>query len=89
MSPVDEARIAELEPDLAGRFRKGLFFADEGHLDPRVALSALTERLRAKGGEIRFGVDGEARGESEARRLIAAVGRLARRFLNCAACAAK
>ena len=59
---VDEERIAELEPDLAGRFRKGLFFADEGHLDPRVALSALTERLRAKGGEIRFGVDGETLG---------------------------
>ena len=56
---ADEARIAELEPDLAGRFHKGLFFANEGHLDPRVALTALTERLRANGGEIRFGVDGE------------------------------
>jgi glycine oxidase len=63
---VDEGRIAELEPDLAGRFRKGLFFADEGYLDPRVALSALTERLRAKGGEIRFGADGEAVGGPEA-----------------------
>ncbi|HTZ68120.1 MAG TPA: glycine oxidase ThiO [Roseiarcus sp.] len=62
---VDEARIAELEPDLAGRFRKGLFFADEGHLDPRIALSALTERLRAKGGEIRFGVDGETPSNAE------------------------
>jgi glycine oxidase len=62
---VDEARIAELEPDLAGRFRKGLFFADEGHLDPRVALSALTERLRAKGGETRFGADGEALSDAE------------------------
>jgi glycine oxidase len=62
---VDEARIAELEPDLAGRFRRGLFFADEGHLDPRAALSALTERLRAKGGEIRFGVDGEAPGDAD------------------------
>src|SRR4029077_10102852 len=62
---VDEEHIAELEPDFAGRFRKGLFFADEGHLDPRVALSALTERLRAKGGEIRFGVDGEALGDTE------------------------
>jgi glycine oxidase len=29
-------------------------------------LSALTERLRAKGGEIRFGADGETRGGSEA-----------------------
>jgi glycine oxidase len=62
---VDEARIAELEPDLAGRFRKGLFFVDEGHLDPRVALSALIERLRAKGGEIRFGVDGETLSNAE------------------------
>jgi glycine oxidase len=57
---VDEGHIAELEPDLARRFRKGLFFVDEGHLDPRVALSALTGRLRAAGGDIRFGVDGEA-----------------------------
>jgi glycine oxidase len=57
---VDEEGVAELEPDLAGRFRRGLFFAGEGHLDPRVALSALIERLCAKGGEIRFGVDGEA-----------------------------
>jgi glycine oxidase len=64
-APVDEARIAELEPDLAGRFRKGLFFAGEGHLDPRSALSALTERLCAKDGEIRFGTDGEALGEAE------------------------
>jgi glycine oxidase len=61
---VGEARIAELEPDLAGRFRKGLLFPDEGHLDPRVALSALAERLRANGGEIRFGVDGEGLGNS-------------------------
>ena len=63
---ADEARIAELEPDLAERFRKGLFFAGEGHLDPRVALSALAERLRANGGEIRFGVDGEALTDAEA-----------------------
>jgi glycine oxidase len=62
---VDEARLAELEPDLAGRFRRGLFFAEEGHLDPRVALSSLTERLRARGGEIRFGVDGETLGDAD------------------------
>jgi glycine oxidase len=62
---VDGAAIAALEPDLAGRFQKGLFFADEGHLDPRVALSALAERLRAQGSEIRFGVDGEGLGDTE------------------------
>ena len=78
-APVDEAGIAELEPNLAGRFRKGLFFADEGHLDPRVALAALTERLRAQGGEIRFGVDGEALGD--ARVLIDCRGWAAREAL--------
>ena len=46
---VEEARIAALEPDLAGRFRKGLFFAGEGHLDPRVAMRALLARSAAVG----------------------------------------
>lgn len=55
---VDEARIAALEPDLSGRFRKGLFFAREGHLDPRAALRALSDALRGQGGELRFGEDG-------------------------------
>jgi glycine oxidase len=52
---VDEARIAELEPDLAGRFRKGLFFPSEGHVDPRVALAALATRLSGLGAELKFG----------------------------------
>jgi len=54
---ADEAGIAALEPDLAGRFRKGLFFPDEGHLDPRRALADLTARLAEMGVAIRFGVD--------------------------------
>jgi glycine oxidase len=62
---VDGAKITTLEPDLEGRFLKGLFFAEEGHLDPRVALSALGERLQAEGGEIRFGVDGETLGDAD------------------------
>ena len=37
--------IAALEPDLAGRFHKALFFRQEAHLDPRQALSALTAAL--------------------------------------------
>jgi glycine oxidase len=53
---VDEARIGALEPDLAGRFRKGLFFAGEGHLDPRAALGALADRLAERDVRIRFGV---------------------------------
>ena len=40
---VGEARIGALEPDLSGRFHKGLFFAGEGHVDPRRALRALTD----------------------------------------------
>jgi glycine oxidase len=52
---VDEEAIAALEPVLAGRFRAGLFFAEEGHVEPRLVLPALREKLRARGGEIRFG----------------------------------
>ncbi len=46
-------RVAELEPDLDGRFGKALYFADEAHLDPRTALRALTENLKRKGVEFR------------------------------------
>jgi glycine oxidase len=52
---VDADAIARLEPDLAGRFRKGLFFASEGHLDPRVAMAALRDGLLRRGVEIGFG----------------------------------
>ena len=54
---VDADAIGALEPDLAGRFRKGLFFASEGHLDPRLALTALRDELTRRGVEFRFGVD--------------------------------
>lgn len=54
---LDEVGIAALEPDLAGRFRRGLFFPDEAHLDPRLALAALVERLRSLGVATRFDTD--------------------------------
>ncbi|MFK7943468.1 MAG: FAD-dependent oxidoreductase [Paracoccaceae bacterium] len=41
-------RIAELEPDLAERAQRGLFFAREAHLDPREALEDLAERLQVE-----------------------------------------
>lgn len=50
-------RIAELEPDLSGRYRRALFFPEEAHLDPRAALAALAARLDAMGVPIRFGID--------------------------------
>lgn len=52
---VDAELIGELEPDLAGRFRTGLFFKDEAHLSPRDALTALRDNLTAKGVAIETG----------------------------------
>ena len=46
---VDEGEISALEPALVGRFRQGLFFPLEAHLDPRRALRALQEKLGAQG----------------------------------------
>ncbi len=54
---IDADRVAELEPDLAGRFRRALFFRGEAHLDPRRALAALASALQQRGVAIRFGVE--------------------------------
>lgn len=56
---LDGDSIAALEPDLAGRFGKAIFFPDEAHLDPRAALGALAEHLAGLGVPIRFGADAE------------------------------
>jgi glycine oxidase len=55
---LDGEGIAALEPDLGGRFRSGLFYADEGHVDPRAAMRGLRDWLVAKGATLRFGEDG-------------------------------
>jgi glycine oxidase len=46
---LDRADIGAIEPDLAGRFGRALFFPDEAHLAPREALGALRRRLEADG----------------------------------------
>ena len=51
------AGVAALEGELAGRFEHGLYFAEEGHLDPRAALSSLAARLEALGVRLRFGAE--------------------------------
>jgi glycine oxidase len=51
---VGADEIATLEPDLGGRFRDALFFADEAHVEPRPVLAALHQRLRAAGVAIEF-----------------------------------
>ena len=55
---LDGGQIGALEADLGGRFLQGLYFPEEGHLDPRAALAALAGRLRELGVTIRFGSDG-------------------------------
>ncbi|KPF72631.1 thiamine biosynthesis protein thio [Bosea sp. AAP35] len=57
---IDGEAIAALEPDLAGRFAKGLFFESEGHLDPRRALTGLAAKVQALGGTIHFDSEVEA-----------------------------
>jgi glycine oxidase len=54
---LDAAGIAALEPSLEGRFREGLFFAAEGHVEPRRVLPKLHERIIAAGGAIKFNSD--------------------------------
>jgi len=51
---VDADEIAKLEPALAGRFREGLYFEQEGHLDPRQVLPVLHDALRTSGVPIEF-----------------------------------
>lgn len=51
---IDGEAVARLEPDLAGRFSRGLFFGEEAHLDPRRAIVALADKVLAKGGTIHF-----------------------------------
>jgi glycine oxidase len=51
---LDADDITALEPDLAGRFRKALFFREEAHLDPRRAIAALHDKLRAIGVRFHF-----------------------------------
>ncbi len=54
---LDAAGLAALEPSLEGRFREGLFFPAEGHVEPRRVLPKLHERIRAAGGTIKFNSD--------------------------------
>lgn len=57
---LDGDQVAELEPALKGRFRQGLFFADEAHLDPRRALADLAAAVTAAGGDLRLGTPAPA-----------------------------
>ena len=49
---VSGKAVANLEPDLSDRFARALFFENEAHIDPRIALRDLTNRLNQAGVEI-------------------------------------
>jgi glycine oxidase len=54
---LDAEAMRELEPSLEGRFRDGLFYADEGHVEPRRILPELHARFVAAGGTLTFNSD--------------------------------
>lgn len=54
---VDGSRIAELEPDLEGRYETGLLYVREGHVCPRDALPFLLKAAQSVGATVMFGVD--------------------------------
>jgi glycine oxidase len=51
---LDARALSELEPALEGRFRDGLFYAEEGHVEPRRILPELHARVAEAGGTINF-----------------------------------
>jgi glycine oxidase len=57
---LDAQGLRNLEPSLEGRFRDGLFYADEGHVEPRRVLPELHARIAAAGGTIKFDDDAKA-----------------------------
>jgi glycine oxidase len=54
---LDAAQLAALEPSLEGRFRDGLFYPTEGHVEPRRVLPKLHQRIVEAGGTIQFNSD--------------------------------
>lgn len=54
---VDAAAIATLEPVLADQFDRGLFYADEHHVEPRVVLPLLHAKLREMGVAVHYGAE--------------------------------
>jgi glycine oxidase len=57
---VDARDLGELEPALEGRFRDGLFFAGEGHVEPRRVLPELHAAIAKAGGRIEFNSEASA-----------------------------
>lgn len=52
---VGSEPIGALEPELGGRFGRGLFFPSEAHVVPRAAMAFFVSELRRMGADVRFG----------------------------------
>ncbi len=63
---MDEAHIAELEPDLDGRFSAGLYYDKEAHVDPRVALQQLLAQVMQRSAEVRWNCEEDVNADTEA-----------------------
>ncbi len=85
---LGEDEIAELEPDLAGRFGTGLFFSEEAHLDPRQALRGFIGR---RGSSVSPSASGRRQVMRQAMRAswIAGDHRRSVRSKDCAGCAGR
>ncbi|QPF83345.1 FAD-dependent oxidoreductase [Bradyrhizobium genosp. L] len=57
---LDAQGVSALEPSLEGRFREGLFYPDEGHVEPRRVLPQLHAAIAEAGGTIAFNSNAEA-----------------------------
>lgn len=57
---LDARGLSDLEPSLEGRFRDALFYAGEGHVEPRRVLPELHARIAAAGGRIEFNSGADA-----------------------------
>jgi glycine oxidase len=51
---LDARGLSELEPSLDGRFREGLFYPGEGHVEPRRVLPQLHAAIAKAGGRIEY-----------------------------------
>jgi glycine oxidase len=54
---IDSEELADLEPDLEKRFKTGLFYAEEAHVEPAAAAGFLLRTIRRLGARITFDYD--------------------------------
>lgn len=59
---VNEEQIALMEPDLAGRYTRGLYFQQEAHVHPHAAMDFLLNAAEEAGAAAHFGCEDTPRG---------------------------